>query len=241
MLGRSLTQLLLRRGAHLELTIIATPAERAQARRRLRIAGCVADRSEYIYATLATLVAFGLSFIADRYLSVANLSLIFLTAVLVVAVRTRMAVAVYTAILCFLGYNFFFAPPRYTLEIANFDDVLAVTLFLVAALVCSRLATRLASQVESLRASHAQTRALARAGSAAGHQHRRRRHSRGAGARRWRARCTAKRRSWRATPSRCCRWSPACPVDRVFTAQDSGRRRLVRSPWRAGRSFTPTP
>jgi len=163
MLGRSLTQLLLRRGAHLELTIIATPAERAQARRKLRLLnlpGGVGRRGEYIYATLATLVAFGLSFIADRYLSVANLSLIFLTAVLVVAVRTRMAVAVYTAILCFLGYNFFFAPPRYTLEIANFDDVLAVSLFLVAALVCSRLATRLASQVESLRAAHVYTRAL---------------------------------------------------------------------------------
>ena len=84
---------------------------------------------------------------ADRYLSVANLSLIFLTTVLVVAVRTRMAVAVHTAILCFLGYNFFFTAPRYTLAIANADDVLAVTLFLVAALVCSRLATRLASQV----------------------------------------------------------------------------------------------
>ncbi|WP_158879841.1 sensor histidine kinase KdpD [Rhodanobacter sp. L36] len=160
MLGRSLTQLLLRRGAHLELTIIATPAERAQARRRLRLPGGRGSRGEYLYATAATLVAFGLSFIADRYLSVANLSLIFLTAVLAVAVRTRMAVAVYTAILCFVGYNFFFAPPRYTLAIANADDVLAVTLFLVVALVCSRLATRLASQVESLRASHAQARAL---------------------------------------------------------------------------------
>jgi two-component system, OmpR family, sensor histidine kinase KdpD len=38
--------------------------------------------------------------------------------------------------------------------------VLAVSLFLVAALVCSRLATRLASQVESLRAAHVYTRAL---------------------------------------------------------------------------------
>jgi len=160
MLGRSLTQMLLRRGAHMELTIIATPAERARARRRLRLPRERGSRAEYIYATLATLVAFGLSFIADRYLAVANLSLIFLTAVLIVAVRTRMAVAVYTAILCFLGYNFFFTAPRYTLSISNFDDVLAVTLFLVAALVCSRLATRLASQVESLRSSHAQTRAL---------------------------------------------------------------------------------
>ncbi len=162
MVGRSLTQQLLRRGAHLELTIIATPSERAESRRRLRRAGIRnrGRRSEYAYATIATLVAFGLAFIADRYLSVANLALIFLTAVLVVAVRTRMAVAVYTALLCFIGYNFFFAPPRYTLAISNFDDLLAVILFLVAALVCSRLATRLASQVESLRAAHVQTRAL---------------------------------------------------------------------------------
>ena len=160
MLGISLTQRLLRRGAHLELTIIATPAERLQSRLRLRMPGGRGRRDEYIYATLAALVAFGLAFIADRYLSVANLALIFLTAVLVVAVRTRMAVAVYTATLCFLGYNFFFAPPRYTLVIANFDDVLAVCLFFVAALVCSRLATRLSSQVESMRAAHAHTRAL---------------------------------------------------------------------------------
>ncbi|WEN15566.1 sensor histidine kinase KdpD [Rhodanobacter sp. AS-Z3] len=160
MLGRSLTQLLLRHAAHLELTIIATPVERAKARRHLQVSTAHGARGEYVYATLATLVAFGLSFIADRYMSVANLSLIFLTAVLVVAVRTRMAVAVYTAVLCFLGYNFFFAPPRYTLVIANVGDAMTVTLFLVAALVCSRLATRLASQVESLRSAQVQTRSL---------------------------------------------------------------------------------
>lgn len=158
-LGYSLTQQLLRRGAHLELTIVATPAERARARRR-RAAVPLGPRREYAYATVATAVAMMLAFLADRVLSVANLSLIFLTAVLVVAARTRMAVAVYTAVLCFLGYNFFFAPPRYTLAIANADDVLAVVLFLVAALVCSRLATRLAGQVQSLRAAQARGRVL---------------------------------------------------------------------------------
>ncbi|MFC5525905.1 ATP-binding protein [Rhodanobacter ginsengisoli] len=160
MLGISLTQQLLRRGAHMELTIIATPKERAQARRRLRLAGERGSRGEYVYATAATVVAFALAFLADRYFSVASLSLIFLTAVLVVAVRTRMMVAVYTAVMCFLGYNFFFTQPRYTLRIANADDVLAVLLFLVAALVCSRLATRLASQVASLRAAQTRARAL---------------------------------------------------------------------------------
>ena len=163
LLGISLTQQLLRRGAHMELTIVATPAERAQARRR-RSTRARGSRSDYGYATLAAGIAFLAAFAADRYLSVANLSLIFLIAVLVVAVRTRMAVAVYTAVLCFLGYNFFFAPPRYTLVIANADDVLAVTLFLITALVCSRLATRLSSQVASLRDAQVRARALLRLG-----------------------------------------------------------------------------
>jgi two-component system sensor histidine kinase KdpD len=115
---------------------------------------------QYVFATLVTLAAFVLASVGARYLSVASLSLIFLTAVLVVAVRTRMSVAIYTAILCFLGYNFFFTPPRYTLAVANADDLLAVVLFLVTALVCGRLATRLAGQVESLRAAQVRSRAL---------------------------------------------------------------------------------
>ena len=115
---------------------------------------------EYLFATAVALLGFGLAFVAQSYLSVANLSLVFLTAVLVVAVRTRMTVAVYTALLCFVGYNFFFTQPRYTLSIARPDDLLAVVLFLLVALVCSRLATRLASQVESLRLAQWRARAL---------------------------------------------------------------------------------
>ena len=160
MFGRSLTQQLLRRGAHLELAIIATPAERTRARRGLRRHGAQGARGEYLFATLATLAALGLAALARHYLSVANLSLIFLTAVLVVAARTRMAVAVFAATLCFLGYNFFFAPPLHTLAIASADDVLAVCLFFLVALVCSRLATRLSSQVASLRAAQARGRVL---------------------------------------------------------------------------------
>ncbi len=70
---------------------------RAKARRRLRFADGNGSRREYAIATAATAVAMALSFVADRFLSVANLSLIFLAAVLFVAVRTRMAVAVFTA------------------------------------------------------------------------------------------------------------------------------------------------
>lgn len=114
----------------------------------------------YAYATAIVVLGFALAFLADRYLSVANLSLIFLTVVLAVAVRTRMSVAVYTALACFLGYNFFFTRPRHTLAIASADDVLAVVLFLVVALISGRMATRLARQVASLRAAQARARVL---------------------------------------------------------------------------------
>lgn len=111
----------------------------------------------YVYASAVIVFGFALAFLASRYLSVANLGLIFLTVVLVVAVRTRMSVAVYTAVVCFLGYNFFFTQPRNTFGISHVGDVLAVVLFLVVALISGRLATQLAEQVASLRA--AQTRA----------------------------------------------------------------------------------
>ena len=50
--GRSLTQMPLRRGAHLELTIMATPAERAKARRRRALPVGRGSRNEYLYACL---------------------------------------------------------------------------------------------------------------------------------------------------------------------------------------------
>ncbi|HWU77245.1 MAG TPA: ATP-binding protein [Rhodanobacter sp.] len=123
-----------------------------------------ANAGDYLFATVVTLAALAIAAAADRYLSVANLSLILLTAVLAVAVRKRMAVAVYTAILCFIGDNFFFTRPRHTLAIDSVDDVLAIGLFLVVALVCSRMATRLSSQVASLQAAQWRARTLLQLG-----------------------------------------------------------------------------
>ena len=115
-------------------------------------------RPAIVFASVMALLALGVAYAATRYLAVANLSLILLLAVLIVAVRTRMAVSIYTAIVCFLGYNFFFTQPYYTLAIAHADDLVTVVLFLVVALVCSRLATQLAGRVESLRLAHSNGR-----------------------------------------------------------------------------------
>lgn len=119
---------------------------------------------ELVYATLAASFAVAIGIIAESVLGFDDLSLIFITAVIFVAVRTRMSVAMYSALLCFLAYNFFFIHPRYTFYIAASQGVATVGMFLVAALICGRLANKLHTQVMLLRAANEQASALQRFG-----------------------------------------------------------------------------
>ncbi len=119
---------------------------------------------ELVYATLAAVLAVLIGMVAESTLGFDDLSLIFITAVIFVAVRTRMSVAMYSALLCFLAYNFFFIHPRYTFYIAASQGVATVGMFLVAALICGRLANKLHTQVMLLRAANEQASALQRFG-----------------------------------------------------------------------------
>ncbi|UNK50258.1 sensor histidine kinase KdpD [Lysobacter sp. S4-A87] len=160
MFNRTLTQQLIQRGAHYELTIVSTPEARARSRRSWRSPGGYLTRSDTALAVTSAALATALAWIAERWIALDDLSLIFIVAVVLVAARTRMAAAVISAVLCFLAYNFFFIEPRYTLLIGARQGVTTVVLFLIAALVAGRLASKLRMQVVALRAANAQATAL---------------------------------------------------------------------------------
>lgn len=160
MFNRTLTQQLLQRGAHYELTIVSTPEARARARQSGRRSRHWLSGSDIGLALLATAVATGVSAMTERWLGLDDLSMIFIVAVVLVASRTRMAAAVLAAALCFLSYNFFFIEPRFTFFIGARQGVFTVCLFLAAALVAGRLASRLRTQVLALRAANAHATAL---------------------------------------------------------------------------------
>ncbi|HET9766249.1 MAG TPA: ATP-binding protein, partial [Thermoanaerobaculia bacterium] len=111
-------------------------------------------------ATAVTAAATLLVAALHRLIPVAGIGYVFLTAVVAVAVRSRRSVAIYTAVLCFFCYDYFFTAPHLSLEIRNPADVVAAFAFLAAALVCSQLAGRVRSQVMALRAANEHTRAL---------------------------------------------------------------------------------
>ncbi|GGD56039.1 sensor histidine kinase [Pseudoxanthomonas indica] len=160
MINRTLTQQLLQRGAHLELVIISSPEVRARSRRWGRDGGRWLRTHDVALAVLATAGAIVAAWLARRWLGLDDLSMVFIVAVVLVATRTRMAGAVVTAVLCFASYNFFFIEPRFTFHISAHRGVATVVLFLLAALVAGRLASKLRMQVLALRAANAHATVL---------------------------------------------------------------------------------
>ncbi len=162
--NRTLTQQLLQRGARYELTIVSTPQARKRSRWLSSLRGKHILPRESLLVLLASAGATGAAALAEHVLGLRDLSLIFLVAVILVASRTRMVPAVITAALCFLAYDFFFIEPRLTLLIGAHRGVATVALFLAAALIAGRLASRLRMQVVALRAANAHATAMQKLG-----------------------------------------------------------------------------
>jgi len=154
MLNRTLTQQLIQRGAHYEITIIGTPQARARARRTGLSVPSRSTGQDTLLALGATAIACLVALVAERWVGLYDLSMVFIVAVVMVAARSRTSAAVIAAALCFLAYNFFFIAPRFTFAISARQGVITVFLFLAAALVAGRLASRLRMQVLALRAAN---------------------------------------------------------------------------------------
>lgn len=86
--------------------------------------------------------ATGIGTILDDLTPVPNLSLIYLLAVLLTAVRFGIWPAIYASLLSFAAYNFFFIAPLYTFTIAEPYELLALAIFLIVAIITSAVAGR---------------------------------------------------------------------------------------------------
>ncbi len=102
----------------------------------------LAPASRYFAATLTVGLAVGLSMVMER-LPHANLSVVFLSAVLLVATRWGLWPSFYAGILSFLAFNYLFTPPRYSFDVHEEGDVATLVFFLVMAWLAGNLAARL--------------------------------------------------------------------------------------------------
>jgi two-component system sensor histidine kinase KdpD len=114
----------------------------------------------YVAAMAATAVGLGFSLLVEPYIGIESVDLVFLTAVVGMAVRFGLWPSLATVILASLAYNFFFLPPTWTFTIADPTNVAALVLFAVVAVVVSNLAARAREQAVAARLRAHTTEAL---------------------------------------------------------------------------------
>ncbi|MCK1793546.1 DUF4118 domain-containing protein, partial [Pseudomonas violetae] len=115
---------------------------------------------DYALALVATLLASALAWAVASVLALPNISLVFLAAVLLVAVRSSLGPALACAALSFLTYDFLFIPPNFSFSIQREEDVLTLLFFLLMAALTGNLAARQRRQLQALRDTQEETSEL---------------------------------------------------------------------------------
>jgi two-component system sensor histidine kinase KdpD len=120
-----------------------------------------ANRSvEYLVALAAVGVALGIGKLIQPVFGVENVDLVFLVAVVIVALQFGLYPSLAAVIAASLAYNFFFLPPIYTFTIADPTTVAALFFFTVVAVLVSNLGARVRVQAMISQARARATEAL---------------------------------------------------------------------------------
>src|SRR2546428_366170 len=82
----------------------------------------------------------------------ANISMLYLVAVLLVAVAFGRAAAIAASLLAFLTFDWFFVPPTHQLVVADAEELFSLALFLMTAVVTGTLAARERARAEEAKA-----------------------------------------------------------------------------------------
>src|SRR5499427_4357257 len=109
------------------------------------------DPLPYILAVLAVAAALGISMLVQPIFGLENVDLVFLTAIVGIAVRYGLWPSLFATVLASLSYNFFFLPPIYTFTITDPTNIAAFLVFMLLSILVSNLAARGQSQVATTR------------------------------------------------------------------------------------------
>jgi len=108
---------------------------------------------DYLYSTLAVVGTFLVATVLQFILPTPNLSLVFLFAVLLSAIRYGLWPSLYTVILSSMTFNFFFTEPKLTFHVYSSYDIITLIFYTIVAIITGNLAVRLKNQIEALQAS----------------------------------------------------------------------------------------
>jgi len=107
------------------------------------------DPRPYSMSLLIVAAALGVAELIEPYFGIENVDLVFITAVVSVAVRFGLWPSLLASVAASLCYNFFFLPPIYTFTITEPTNVAAFFFFMLIAMLVSNVAARVRTQAVS--------------------------------------------------------------------------------------------
>ena len=145
---------LVRRAGNISVHVIAGDELAYEQSTAKAVAPAVAkpfDLLPYIVAVLAVAAALVIGMLVQPIFGLENVDLIFLTAIVGIAVRYGLWPSLLATVLASLSYNFFFLPPIYTFTITDPTNIAAFLAFMLLSILVSNLAARGQSQVATTR------------------------------------------------------------------------------------------
>ena len=115
---------------------------------------------DYLQAVAALAVATLVNFVFSQVSPFHNYAIVYLTAVMLVAIRQGRGPAIFAALLSAPIYHFMFSEQRYELDKIYRIDVISLLVFLTATIIVSNLAGRVRAQIEATRLSERRSRNL---------------------------------------------------------------------------------
>src|ERR1700753_3868273 len=139
---------LVRRAGNISVNVIAgdelPPAAKSSVQTEARPAPF--DPMPYLMALVITAVGLGAAKLIQPVFGIENVDLVFLTAVVSVAVRYGLWPSLLASVVSSLCYNFFFLPPIYTFTITDPTNIAAFFFFMLIAILVSNVAARVRTQ-----------------------------------------------------------------------------------------------
>jgi two-component system sensor histidine kinase KdpD len=140
---------LVRRSGNISVHVIAGDAIAVEQipKKTVRTAEAEAlDPRPYLWSLGAVAVALGICTTIQPWLGIENVDLVFLTAIVGIAVRFGLWPSLVASVAASLCYNFFFLPPVYTFTITDRTNVVAFFFFTAMAVIVSNVAARVRTQ-----------------------------------------------------------------------------------------------
>lgn len=157
-LRETVAQELLRKATRFELTIVSPEDEDA---RKDVIAGgffsAIGDWNDYALAAAGVGFAAAMAYVVSLFLPLPNISLVFMTAVILIAIYIGRGPSIFASIFSFFSYNIFFTKPYYDFSSFRRDDILTIVFFLAVSVIVGNLAARLKMQIQAMRQSAQRT------------------------------------------------------------------------------------